>query len=73
VAADLVLDAVRLVLELIDLLAAARQVLGAPGDHVLEERQHRPRTGDGGLHVLLHGPDRRTSEEIPHQGHARSS
>jgi hypothetical protein len=57
-AADLVLDAVCLVLQMVDLLPAPGEVLRTALHHVLEEGQHRPRARHGRLHVLLHGPDR---------------
>jgi hypothetical protein len=69
VTANLVLEIVCLVLETVDLLPVGRQLRRVARGHVLEQREHPPRAGHGDLHVLLHGPDRRASEQISHQRH----
>ncbi len=68
-AADVVLQAVRFVLELVDLAALTRDHLLVAIGHRLEERENLARATHRRPHVLLHGTHRRAAEELFHECH----
>ncbi len=58
VVADLVLDLVGLVFEVIDLAAACADLLDVPARHGLDQRHDFARTFEHHVHVFLHGTNR---------------
>ena len=72
-APDFVLDFVGLVFEIVDASAAGRNFPEISGLHGVQEGEHFACAIDGRLHVALHRPHRRVTEQVGDDTHGVAS